>query len=654
MQESKPKIRIRDRLKYRFDNFISSGPKSIFMMLLVMFIIAYLLTALMRTGVDYFILKSGTSENIINDIWLSFLQITDAGAVAEDTDNSIAMKIVGILTILLGMIFFSGVIAFITTELDKKMSDLRKGRSAVLEKNHIVVLGWGEMVFEIIKELIVANESGKGSVVILSEVEKDEMDDILLERIPERKTTRIITRNGKTSSLDSLKRVGVNEARAVVILPMCSESATDEEKVISDAKVLKTILAVVAASKFDPTPPNIIAEIFDTTRRGVMVGLDPEHITMVETESMIAKIIVQSSRTTGLGVVYDHIIGFSGSEIYFYGADWRNISFGELPFYFKDGVPLGVKKSDGKIMLNPGSGYKLAAGDEIVIIAEDDSSIRLAKKQLYSPSELTLSSRKLETKKERELIIGWNAKARIVVEQYTDYIPEGSVIHLILNSASDDELEEITELRNRYPRIELELFRYDPLNMDDLAKVKPETYDNVIILNKAEEDTEKLDSTTITTLLLIRQLFRDYEKKTGSKVTTKLVTEVMNSSNLELVARTGVNDSIISGQMVSKILAQVAENPPILGVYEDLFTEEGSEIYLKPIDIYLDKLPEKVTVADLMLLAQKRNEILLGYRYGAFADVVDRHFGVNVNIPKDTVITPSKNDYFIVLSENDL
>lgn len=654
MQESKPKIRLRDRFKYRFDNFISSGPKSIFLMLLAMFIVAYLLTALMRTGVEYFILKSGTSENLVNDIWLSFLQITDAGAVAEDTANAIPMKIVGILTILLGMIFFSGVIAFITTELDKKMSDLRKGRSSVLEKNHIVVLGWGEMVFEIIKELIVANESGKGSVVILSEIEKDEMDDILLERIPERKTTKIITRNGKTSSLDSLKRVGVNEARAVVILPMCSESATEEEKVISDAKVLKTILAVVAASKFDPTPPNIIAEVFDNTRRGVMVGLDPEHITMVETESMIAKIIVQSSRTTGLGVVYDHLIGFSGSEIYFYGADWRGLKFGDLPFYFKDGIPIGVKTADGKINLNAAKDYTMAAGDEIVIIAEDDSSIKLAKKTLYSPIDLPLSSKKLETKKERELIIGWNAKARIVVEQYTDYIPEGSVIHLIIQSPAEDELEEINELRGRYPKIELELFEYDPLNMDDLAKVKPETYDNVIILNKAEEDTEKLDSTTITTLLLIRQLFREYEKNTGRKVATKLVTEVMNSSNLELIARTGVNDSIISGQMVSKILAQVAENPPILGVYEDLFTEEGSEIYLKPIDLYLETLPDRVTVADLMLLAQKRNEILIGYRYGAYADDVDRYFGVNINMPKNTVIIPSKDDYFIVLSENEL
>ncbi|HPS58735.1 MAG TPA: hypothetical protein PK514_11580 [Spirochaetota bacterium] len=653
MQESKPKIRIRDRIKYRFDNFISSGPKSIFLMLLMMFIAVYLLMALVRTGMEYFVLHAGT-ENFFSDIWISFMQIMDGGAIAEDTANTFTMKIVGVLTALLGMIFFSGVIAFITTELDKKMSDLRKGRSAVLEKNHIVVLGWGEMVFEIIRELIVANESGKGSVVILSEKEKDEMDDILLERIPERKTTRIITRNGKTSSLESLKRVGVNEARAVVILPMCSESATEEEKVISDAKVLKTILAVVAASKFDPTPPNIIAEVFDTTRREVMVGLDPEHITMVETESMIAKIIVQSSRTTGLGVVYDNLIGFSGSEIYFYGAEWNGITFGELPFYFKDGVPLGVKSPAGKITLNPGSSYKPAEGDEVIIIAEDDSSIKLAKKQLYSPVELPLSSKKLETRKERELIIGWNAKARIVVQQYTDYIPEGSVINLILHNGSEDELAEIGELRSRYPKIALELFEYDPLNMDDLARVKPETYDNVIILNKAEEDTEKLDSTTITTLLLIRQLFREYEKSSGKKVTTKLVTEVMNSSNLELIARTGVNDSIISGQMVSKILAQVAENPPILGVYEDLFTEEGSEIYLKPIDLYLDKLPDRVTVADLMLLAQKRNEILIGYRYGAYADDVDRHFGVNVNMSKNIVIKPSANDYFIVLSENDL
>ncbi|HPB83566.1 MAG TPA: hypothetical protein PK200_16110, partial [Spirochaetota bacterium] len=210
MLESKPKIRFKDRVKYNFDNFISSGPKSVFLMLVMLFVMAYLFTAMLRTGVEYFVLNSGTSENILKDIWLSFLQITDAGAVAEDTANTIPMKIVGILTVLLGLVFFSAVVAFITTELDNKMTALKKGRSVVLEKDHIIILGWGEMVFEIIKELIIANESSRGSIVVLSEMEKDEMDDILLERIPQRKTTKIITRNGMISSLESLRRVSVN------------------------------------------------------------------------------------------------------------------------------------------------------------------------------------------------------------------------------------------------------------------------------------------------------------------------------------------------------------------------------------------------------------------------------------------------------------
>ena len=89
-------------------------------------------------------------------------------------------------------------------------------------------------------------------------------------------------------------------------------------------------------------------------------------------------------------------------------------------------------------------------------------------------------------------------------------------------------------------------------------------------------------------------------------------------------------------------------------MYEDLFKEEGSEIYLKPINLYLDTLPEKATVADFIYLAQQRGEILIGYRYGSLADDVDRNFGVVINIAKDTVINPSADDYFVVLSEDEL
>lgn len=44
------------------------------------------------------------------------------------------------------------------------------------------------------------------------------------------------------------------------------------------------------------------------------------------------------------------------------------------------------------------------------------------------------------------------------------------------------------------------------------------------------------------------------------------------------MARTGVNNFIISNRFTSVILAQLSEDFEIRRVYEDLFSEEGSEI----------------------------------------------------------------------------
>ncbi len=652
---SKNRAPLGARFKYRFDNFMAAGPKSIFTALIIMFIAAFVLVALLRTGLDIFVLKPGETDTILKDVWTSFLQITDPGAVSEDGESHAAMKVIGILTMFMGLVFFSGVIAFITTELDKKVEELKRGRSVVIEKDHVVILGWGEMVFDIIRELIIANESEKkAAVVVLSELPKEEMDDAVKERIKDPKTTRIITRTGTMSSLESLERVSITESKSVIILPLCNASAPEEEKLVSDAKVLKSVLAVVAASKDDPTKANIIAEMHDSSKREVVVNLDPENITMVETGTMIAKIIVQTSRTPGLGFVYNAIIGFAGSEIYFHRSEWKACSFGELMFRFKDGVPLGVRSEDGTIMMNPDPGYAMKDGDDVIIIAGDDSSIKLEKKKTYNPVELPLSARRLSKSIEKTLIIGWNSKAPILIEEYTEYVLGGSIIDVIVPPDQPEGKDVAGALARNYPDIRIGLIDCNPLDIEDIRKLDLVKYDTVILLNRQEDDTEKIDSTTITTLLMIHEILKAQEEKSGTAVKTQVITEVMKSDNLELIVRTGVNDSIISNQMVSKIMAQVAENPAVLKVYEDLFSEEGSEIYLKPLNLYLDSPPESVTFADLMRLAQKRQEILLGYRFRELEHSVKDNFGVLVNPDKGMVIKPREGDQLIVLAENEL
>ncbi len=652
----------REKLSYRFDNFMAGGARSIFMALVLVFVSGFVVTAAVRltitTTAPAAEFKDSKKTTVGTDLWSNFIQIIDPGGIAEDNDSPWFIKIMGILTVFFGLIFFSAVIAFITTQLDLKLEDLKKGRSRVLEEDHTLILGWGDRVMEIIRELVIANESESyASVVIMSEEPKEEMDDYLNEHLTERKTTRIRTRTGVPTSLDALERVAVTEAKSVIVLPTCNEAASLEEKTISDAKTLKTLLAVVAASRDDDTKANIVTEVFNKDNRELMVGLAPDNITMVDTEDMVAKIIVQTSRSSGLAAVYGNLIGFDGCEFYYYNDKaWAGTSFGDLPFHFPDGVPFGIRNEKDGLRLNPDPDYVMQAEDDIIIVAEDDSTINYKGKMQYQPGNFEpAEGARLEQSIEKELIIGWNSKGKIIIEQYTDYILENSVIDVVLPPGDEEFVGEIEAIKADKSNHRINIHHADPLSRADLEALNPDSYNNVILLNKVEDDVEKVDSTTITILLLLRDIFQKTRQKRGEQVKTQIISEVMDSENLELISRTGVNDFIISNQMISKIFSQVSENPDVLEVYEDLFREDGSEIYLKPVKLYFKTVPtEAITFADLMLQAQKRKEVCLGYRKGSNSSNVQENFGVHLNPPKDTVFQAEAGDMLIVVAEDEL
>ncbi len=74
-----------------------------------------------------------------------------------------------------------------------------------------------------------------------------------------------------------------------------------------------------------------------------------------------------------------------------------------------------------------------------------------------------------------------------------------------------------------------------------------------------------------------------------------MISEIVNSENTELIVQVGVKDFLISNQFVSRIFAQVALEKDVMHVYDDLFQKEGSEIYIKPIDLYFEQ-PEGLNV----------------------------------------------------------
>ena len=101
-------------------------------------------------------------------------------------------------------------------------------------------------------------------------------------------------------------------------------------------------------------------------------------------------------------------------------------------------------------------------------------------------------------------------------------------------------------------------------------------------------------------------------------------------------------------------MAQLSENPEIKRFYDHIFSEAGSEIYLKPVSYYFTSFPIQVTFADIINAAQKRDEICLGVRLNKNADKPEKNFGIQLNPGKTEAFNLAANDSLVVFSDNEL
>ncbi len=647
---SKGKQRFSAKMKYAFDNFMSKGGFSVFMALLVLFVGAILIMSVAR-AVANLILPQEKFSDFFSVLWIQFTQVADGGSIAEDAESNFLHRIVGIITMFLGLILFSSLVAFITSQFEAKMEELKKGKSDVIENDHTLILGFGDRVLEIIRELIIANESEKSpAIVVLADVPKDEMDEFFRDRIEDWKTTRIVTREGPPSTLQFLRRAGVNTAKSVIILNQVADDAPVSEKALGDARVLKSILAVVSCTGEADLPP-VLAELHLKTKQNLALNIVPGKISIIDDQSILAKLMVQTSRISGLAKVYDNLVGFDGCEFYFHRPEegWGTLAYRDLLFHYANCSVLGLRTAEGVIRINPAPATMLQENDEAVVLAEDDSVIRFEKKAVAYTKPTGKPAQPQPKNIESQLIVGWSGKTSIIVDEYSNYLFEGSKIDVVVPDTPDEIKKEFSDIQAKHPTIKMRMIKADVSLSDVVAKLKPEQYDNIILLAGDGADAELLDSETIATLLE----FRNYFRNLGGKVKTQLITEVADSENIEIIEEAGVKDFLISNQFVSKIYAQVSEEPDVLKIYEDLFCSEGSEVYLKSAALFFERFGEKRSFADICAAALERGETCFGIRLKAEEDEAERHYGIYLNPAKSDQFTLSPEDSLITLAEDE-
>ena len=342
--------------------------------------------------------------------------------------------------------------------------------------------------------------------------------------------------------------------------------------------------------------------------------------------------------------------------MYITHAKWNGITFGKSQFHFPDGVPIGIRRPTGEVELRPSVNTVLEEDFELLIVAEDDSTIDFKEKPVAVPKELKIPDRRSQQKKEKMLMLGWSTKAPTIISEHAEYVLEGSEVIIALYKPTEANRIEIAHLNDQIDELDIRLTEINPFDGEQLKQLKPFEFDDIIILPQSlgtDGNAERIDSETIVVLLLLRSMRKEILAE-GGEITTKIVTEVLDSSNQSLIHHAGVNDFIISNRIVSMLFAQISEEPEIQKVYDDLFQEDGSEIYVKPVELYFDSFPQQVTFADIMALVQQRDEeVCIGVKLGAKVGNADENFGIKLIPFKDVQYELNPGDALVVVAEDE-
>ncbi len=141
-----------ERIRYFFDNTLAKGPMGllIWLGLFVSIVIIVISILVWVTGI-------AAEDSLIDQAWVYLM--TSFAVVDADIGGSWAFRLASLIVIFSGIFVMSTLIGILTTGIDSKLEQLRKGRSRVIESGHTVILGWTEEILVLIKELVTANEN---------------------------------------------------------------------------------------------------------------------------------------------------------------------------------------------------------------------------------------------------------------------------------------------------------------------------------------------------------------------------------------------------------------------------------------------------------------------------------------------------------------
>ena len=606
-------------LRYNFDNSISTGSNFIIYIILLSFLCGILMTLFQ------FLTDTSVEGSFYDKWWESITKILNVGDGVTGKE-----RFVEFLFWALSIAFSGVVIGFLTSKISAVIESLKKGKSNVIALDHIIIIGWSENITAVLKELSLANENVKGKqVVIFSSLKNEIMQENIALIKNDLKNLKIITRSGDSTRPEELKILNLNRAKTIIILNQNS-----------DSEVITTLFSIITLLHNKRT--NIVASLQNRSYSSAIESLEGYNIIPVMPDEITAQVTAQTLRFRGVGLVILDFLDFDGDEIYFTEpSELIGESYQDALLMFDKSSLIGLKDNTGNIILNPTGDTIIGEGVKLIVISEDDSTIKIQHKpNLKADAVVDLAFISSVTPK-NVLFIGWSIMGVAILDSYIHFLSPESIIDIAYLKQQVN--PDILGFKNEIISTNFIAIKNETKDIIDLLNSK--AYDEVVILS----NTHVLSINEADTSTLLKMLLIDTNREKIKYNNFRVVYQILDSSKAKLAETIFSEEIVVSDNLAALYISQLIENPNLKKVFEELFLATGASINIYPVSKYIDLSDPNVTYSQLVISAGMRNESAIGLRLGG-ENFASQKQGVILNPEKSSRFILSENDQVLVVS----
>jgi voltage-gated potassium channel len=288
----------------------------------------------------------GFFREFVGWFYWSLTTVMSAGESGRVT--TVTGYVVGWLLILFGVAIVASLTGALVGFLIDYLLKEGQGMGASGYRDHIIVCGWNSTARELIQELSTDEYTTK--IVVISNQEKNPAGD------------GVYFVSGDITTAADLKRAGIEDAMAAVVCPTDGSNEAD----------MKSILCVMAIESLAPQVRTVV-EVNNPNHVEHFQRADADEILV--SSQLVSRLMARSSLYPGLaGLVTDIVSGGEGSELYRVQLpnDYVGLSVDELSAKLRAehrATLLSVSRS-GQSYVNPPDDFRLAPGDDLVVVAE--------------------------------------------------------------------------------------------------------------------------------------------------------------------------------------------------------------------------------------------------------------------------------------------